>query len=235
MHLLKTLLMLIIAIIVIGAIVIFVGWARFPDMVAGNISKKMKLNVDIGAIDLSTKGIDVERLEIENLRGSRIPKAFSAETIEIRAPLENYFHDYVEIETITIDGIYLGIEFNSISGTDGNWTTIMKNYKKSTEGQKTNKKVLIKKLILTNISADLVYDSESNSGVRRLPAIPRMEFTNVTSEGGIPSDQIMQSVLAQMLVAIFKEENLKNMLDNIFEAPFKDSFDIITEPFKKLF
>ncbi|HSX12789.1 MAG TPA: hypothetical protein VLF61_04785, partial [Rhabdochlamydiaceae bacterium] len=166
-----------------------------------------------------------------------LPKAFSADTIKISAPLTQYLKKNIVIEEVHIDGIYLGLEFDSISGTNGNWTMIMSNFahakeqeKKEKAGQKT---VLIKKLVFTNISTYLVFTKEK-IGIKRLPKIDRMEFHNVSSEGGFPTDQLLNSVLGQMLRSVFEKENLKNMLKDILDNP-QDTIENTIKLFKGLF
>jgi uncharacterized protein involved in outer membrane biogenesis len=224
-----------IAIAIVALIVIaFIGWARVPDMLANSLSKKMKVSVDIDDINLSFKSIEVEKLEIGNPKKSILPKAFTADLITIEAPLTRYMHDDIVIDAITMDDIYIGLEFDSATSTKGNWSTIMANYQDSSpvapEDSKRN--VLIKRLILNNISVDLVY-RKGDQKIRRLKPIKRLEFTNVSSQGGIPTDQIMNSVLGEMLRSIFQQENLKNMLDGILGPQKK--LDQLIQPFQGLF
>ncbi len=234
-HLFNGLIMLLVTAIIVLALVAFIGWARLPDLISANLTKKMKVSVDIGDISLSTEDIEIDKIEIDNPKGSILPKAFSSETMTVATPFSNYFKPDVVVESIVIDDVYLGFEFKSILGTEGNWTTIMSNYKESTGGNKNSKNVLIKKLILTNISIELVYETGSDQKVKKLKPISRLEFTNVTSSGGIPTDQIMRSVLGQTLKAVFEKENLQNMLDNILQSPLDDTIKDFIKPFKDLF
>lgn len=210
---------LIIIIILAGIILLFLAWSRVPDIVAGNLSKKLKVIVEIGDIDLSLKSIEVEKLEIGNPYGFILPRAFASDRIYIEAPLSRYFHDNIEIDEIDVDNVYLGLEFDSPSGTKGNWTAIMKNAKAAqaeSNIKKSNKTVLIRRLVLNNIHTDLIYRSQGDK-VRHLPVIKRIELKNISSEGGNAMDQIMNSALGQMLKEVFIEQNLKDMMDKIFQ------------------
>lgn len=218
-----------IAVIILAAVVIaFIGWSRVPDMIATNLSKKMKVSVDIDDIHLGLGEIDVEKIRIGNPPKSVLAKAFSAESIAVKAPLTSYLKQDIVIDEIDISDIYLGLEFKSPSGTDGNWTTIMGNISSSQPAQpkeKSTRTVLIKQLVLTNISTELVYDTDPGK-IRKLPKIDRIVLTNISSEGGFPIDQIASSVLGQMLKQVFIQENLKNMLEGVLQnAP-----DMIQNP-----
>lgn len=110
-----------ILIVLIIVVVLFLGWSRIPDMVANNLSKKFKVSVVIDAINLGPKKINVKKLQMGNPPSyTSLPKAFAAREVRIEAPLNRYFNKEVVIEEITIDDIYLGLEFDSASSTNGN-------------------------------------------------------------------------------------------------------------------
>lgn len=219
---------LLLAIVIVG----FIIWARIPDIVASSLSKKMQVTVEIEDINLTLQSIKVEKLEIGNPKGSILSKAFSSDQILIQAPASNYFKDEIVIDEIDIDKVYVALEFDSKGSSKGNWSTIMGNMKSSSPPSKNEKNILIKRLILTNIDLDLVYRNEGGK-VQKLPPIRRLEFTNVTSQGGIPSQQIMNVILKETLRSIFQKENLQNMLEGILENP-KGGVQQLLEPFKGL-
>ncbi len=66
-----------------------------------------------------------------------------------------------------------------------------------------------------------------------------MELTEISSEGGLPMDQILNSVLGQMLKEVFVKQNLKNMIQQFMNtpspvqqylAPFKGFFNAAPKP-----
>lgn len=222
---------LVIIAILVGIILLFLFWSRVPDIVASSLSKKLKVVVEIGDIDLSLKSIEVEKLEIGNPYGFILPRAFACDKIYIDTPLSRYFHDHIEIDEIDVENIYLGLEFDSPSGTKGNWTAIMKNAEtaQATSSQKkSTKNILIRRLILNNIHTDLIYRSHGEK-VRHLPVIKRIELKNITSEGGNAMDQIMNSALGQMLKEVFMEQNLQDLMDKIFQPGGNPVQDVIKQ------
>lgn len=228
----------IIFIIVIALIVVlFLGWMRFPEMVANNLSKKMQVEVEIDDLIIRPSHIEVEKFEIGNVPKYKLPRAFSADHIHVQAPLLGYFDQNIVIDEITISDIYLGLEFAKKGSKEGNWTIIMGNYQKATSSnttpkdKKTEKSILIKKLILNNITVDLAYRKEGT--VQHLKPIDHLEFTNVTSEGGIPTDQITKIIMQQMLQSIFSKENLQNMIEGFLQSP-QQGVESIFDSFKGL-
>ena len=131
-----------------------------------------------------------------------------------------HLKDEIIVDEIEIDGIYLGLEFNNAKGVDGNWTELMKSLETrsaaSTEPSGKKRSLLVKKVVLTNINTDLVYRDSGN--VQHLPKIDRMELYNISSTGGVPVDQLMNSVLGQMLKQVFIRQNLKDMLQDLLKG-----------------
>ncbi|NGX37720.1 MAG: hypothetical protein K1000chlam2_00882 [Chlamydiae bacterium] len=223
-------------IIIVALIVLFfLGWSRIPDMLANNLSKKLGVTVSIDSMDLRPSRIDINQIEIGNIKGYSLPKSFSAKQIEIHAPLTTYLTDHIVIEEVDVEDIYLGLEFDSPTSTDGNWTKIMKNYEQSADLNKEGgKTVLIKKLVFTNIRTELLFKGDGGS-IRKLPVIKRIELTNISSEGGFPTDQLMSSILGQMLKEVFTQQNLNNMIKGIlFDSPGK-AVDKALKPFEGIF
>ena len=227
---------LVVLVILVVTVLAFLAWSRVPDIIAGNLSKTLKVLVDIGDIHLSFGSIGIEKLEIGNPPGYRLPRALSAEQITIEAPLSRYLRDQIEIEEINVDNIYLGLEFDSIKGTEGNWTTIIHNAQASqaaSEQKKGGKAILIRKLVLTNIRTDLLYRDQGDK-VRHLKTIGRIELHDISSTGGNISDQLMNSALGEMIKQVFIEQNLKDMLDKIFQ-PGENPMENVIQQFKGFF
>ncbi len=221
-------------------LLLFIGWSKAPDFIARHLSKQTHVTVSIDDIDVSLNSLRIQKTNIGSPKGSLLPKAFSSEEILLEAPLTHYLNQHIEIDEISLDHIYLGLEFDSKGSKEGNWTTIMRNMKQSSpttmqpkDQTKTARTVMIKKLLLTDLSIDLVYRNEGNN-VKHLAPIARLELTNVSSEGGIPADQISQLILAETLKSVFQQQGLENMLEDVFDMP-QTTLEKFTQPFKSLF
>jgi hypothetical protein len=233
----KSILGIIVICILAGVVVFFIAKSRLPDMIASRLSKTLQVKVQIGDMDFSLNKIKIDNLEIGNPKGYQLQHAFTIQEIDIHAPLAGYLHKDIVIDEIDLNNVYLGLEFASPKGATGNWTTIMSNAKTAQDksSQSTSDKtVLIKRLVLNNINADLLYQSDGK--IRHLPTIPQIVLVNISSKGGNVTDQLMNSALGEMLKEIFIKENLKDALDTIFQNipgsnPIKDAL----QPLKGLF
>ena len=224
---------LILFLIVLAGFGGYVFYARLPDITAKHLSKKLKVPVEIGDISLSLSSIEIDNLEIANLPTKKLQKAFSSEMIVIKAPLKNYTEKTILIDQITVDHIYLGLEFDSASGTSGNWTILMNNLSNSAKkDENTDTVVIIKELILTNIQVEVYYDKEGGS-VKKFPIVDKIVLTNINSKAGLPTEQILRSVLGQMLQSVFLQENIKNMLKDSLDSA--NPLNSMLSPFKGLF
>lgn len=204
--------------ILAGIILGFIGWSRLPDMIASNLSNTLKVKVEIGDLGFGLQKLTVEKFVIDNPRGFSLSKAFGVSSIAVNAPILGYLHDDISIEEITLDHVYIGLEFDSPRSTKGNWTTLMKSAQGSHDSNsKIKKSVLIKKIVINNIQTELLYQSDGKT--RRLPVIPQIVLYNISSQGGNLSDQLMNTALGQMIKEVFVQENLKDALDQIFQLP----------------
>lgn len=223
---------------IVAIVGLFFAWKKAPEIIASNLSEKMKVDVKIGDIALASDSVKITKIQIGNPKGSKLPVAFSTDSIEVRSPLQNYIKDAIVIDAIEINNIYMSLEFTSPTATEGNWPTIIDNLKKSSppeepkkqEEEKNGKSVLIKKLILTDINADLIY-TLTGDNVQKLKTIPRLEFDNVSSESGISLDQIITLIMKETLESVLKEQSLGNILEKAIESP-KDVLESFIPSFK---
>ncbi|MCL6755566.1 MAG: AsmA family protein [Candidatus Rhabdochlamydia oedothoracis] len=222
---------LVVVILIALIIFAFIAKSRLPDIVSNKLSKKIHVPVQIDDIHLNWNRIDIDKITIGNSSGSVLPKAFSCDRLFSIAPFTNYLKRHVIIDQIKIDNVYLGLEFKAPLSTDGNWSKIIDQI--NTSSTSTFRTVLIRKLILTNIDVDLVYISEGNS-VKRLRRIDRIELNDVSSEEGIPANQITSLVIKEMIKHVLQEQNLQNMIKDVIKNPEK-GIKRILNPFKKIF
>lgn len=225
---------IVVVVLIAIAILFFIGLSRVPDMLAGNLSKKLGVPVSIESINFGISDIEVKEIEIGNPPGYNLPKAFSAEEIEISAPVTELLKSNIEIDEIEVEDIYLGIEFDTKTSASGNWSKIFSNFQQRAEiNKEAGKEVLVKKLVFKNIRTEVLF--RDGGSAQQLPVIRQIVLTNVSTKGGIPTDQLMGSVLAQMLKEVFIQQNLNNMLKGIIlDAPGK-AVDKLVKPFEGFF
>ena len=232
----KTVTGLVVLIVVAVVVALFLVRATIPGTIASKLSKQLQTPVSIGNMHIGFYVLGFKDLKISSPKYSTLPNALTVDDISIHCAIPRYFDTHIVINEITLSDIYLGLEFDSPSSVKGNWTRLMTNYDNDTgEGTKNkNRTVLIKRLVLKNISVDLVYLTKSGK-IKRLPPIDEIVLTNITNTGGFPMDQIAESVLGQMLKSIFMRENLKNMLEGIIKNPPGTAKDLLKIPFKGVF
>jgi len=134
------------------------------------------------------------------------PYAFEVDSIDIQAPLFNYFKKIVEIQLLELDTIVVSIEFFNGKKTASNWNLIMKsvNKKGSAEPGKTDKSYAnIDLLSLKNITV-IVF--QNGKEINR-KVIPQLTFKNIKTKKGELTRRVTQAVLFHLLF------DFKNLLD----------------------
>jgi hypothetical protein len=235
----KTLIIIfgLIIILILGCILV---WNMLPTIVSHQLSNYAGVSVSISDIRISPNHIKVDGIRIDNPSGySKTPRALSVDTFYAGVPFTHFFDDQIVIDEMKMDHTYIGLEFDSPNSKSGNWTTIMHNMNKSTaEGKEKAKKkekstsVLIKRLVITDLQIELAYKTGGNPN-KKLRPIDRLELTNISSEGGIPTAQIMNIIMQETLRNIFSKEGLQNMLDGILNP--NDAGGGVTNTLKGLF
>ncbi|WP_194847141.1 hypothetical protein [Candidatus Neptunochlamydia vexilliferae] len=218
----KKFLIIFFGLVVIACLVGVLLWNMLPTIVSHKLSKRAQVAVTISDIKVSSASLSVDGIQVGNPRGyNKTPRALSVAKIDISIPLTRFFDKNIVIEDMTMDDIYLGLEFDSPRSRKGNWTTIMNNMSRATSEEKAQAaakkettKVLIKRLVITNLQVELAYTTGGRAN-RKLRPINRLELTNISSEGGIPTSQIMHIIMAETLRSVFSKEGLQNMLEGV--------------------
>jgi hypothetical protein len=180
-------------------------WLMLAPVFSSYLSSKLGMNVSVSAVHISPTGLRLSQFTIENPWKSEIEHAFKADSISSFFGWKHLFEDPSIIDRIEIDQVYLGIEFDKILSTETNWTEILEKMPQPKEGAK---EVIVKKLILTNMTVDI--RGMAPLGKNQIQTIDRMEFTNVSSHEGFPT--------REFIARIFGKANLldyiKNMIPN---------------------
>ncbi|MCB1106836.1 MAG: AsmA family protein [Chlamydiia bacterium] len=217
----KTLIIIfgIIIVLILGVILV---WNMLPTIVSHKLSKQAGVSVSIGDIKLNPSMLHVDTIRVGNPpEYQKTPRALSVSALTANVPLTRFFDDNIVIDEMTMDDVYVGLEFDSPKSKNGNWTTIMNNISRSADSEKEKAKksgkttkVLIKRLVITDLQIELAYKTGGKAN-RKLRPIDRIELTNISSEGGIPTSQIMNIVMQETLRSIFSREGLQNMLEGV--------------------
>jgi len=236
----KKALIIIFGLIVVLCLAAVLVWNMFPTILSHKLSKRAGVSVTISDIRLSPDKIKVDGIRVGNPSGySKTPRALSVDDVVVNVPLTRFLDNKIVIDEMTMDDIYIGLEFDSPNSKNGNWTTIMNNMSKSTKDDSDKAKekgettsVLIKRLVITDLQIELAYKTGGKPN-RKLRPIDRIELTNISSEGGIHTAQIMNIIMQETLRNIFSKEGLQNMLDGVLNP--QDSGGGVMNTLKGLF
>lgn len=237
----KTFWSIFIGLLVVIFALIFFGWNFAPSWISKTLTNKAKVPVSIKYLSLTPNSIGVFGLKVKNPKNSELTYALKAKKIKSQAPLMTYFRQNIVIDELKVSHAYLGLEFESALRPQGNWTVIMNNLRQSLhkdqkKPKENPKNVLIKRLIIKNLDIDLLI-KQPKGKVQHLKPIESMEFENITSEGGLPTAQIMNLVMSEVLKEVFSQQNLMDMLKGTLQPPSMNNpqiFDGIKSLFSKV-
>jgi hypothetical protein len=193
----------ILALILISLAVIYFG---FTFILEKNLSEKVATKLTIEDSGLSLNSIELDNLRIHNPKNMIEPYALEIETINIQAPILNYFKKIVEIELIELNNIVLSIEFLTDRKTSSNWSYIMKSVNKkgsSAPPENDTSYTNIDLLSLKNITVIVIVAGKEQT--RKV--IPSLTFRNIKTKKGELTRRVTQAILYNLLF------DFKNLLD----------------------
>lgn len=197
-------------IIIIG----FIAWFNIPNIIANILTREFSVLVTVGNVNLSKNNLKVQSLNVETPTGSKTSSSFYSEEINVSSTLKNINNQQLTIDSFTLKNNIISIEFYNESGSDNNWVRILN---KPTKPEKvSNRKYLIKKLTLNNISLVL---TKPNGQKQNFPTIEKLEFYNISDETGFPIEEIEKAITEIILNSVFQQFNLLNLLKE--SSPYK--------------
>jgi len=104
-------------------------WTNRENILAHFMSRQLRVPVSIRSLDIGTSSAEISRMWIGNFPNSQTSTSFAAETLLLLAKLDQFFANPVTFEEISIDNIFVGIEFYDAKGEDSNWSRILEKNK----------------------------------------------------------------------------------------------------------
>jgi hypothetical protein len=226
----KTVLRALLLMMMAAAIAVFLIYSRLPSWISQKIEKSAGVTTSIGTIGLSTHEIALTDFVMMNVPGSILPLALAIKNVSLAGPDLNWNQKRVSFEKMTMDRLYLSLEFESKNHTNGNWTVIINNFSNAQTSSTNHTFVFaIDQVDIQDILIDLVYKDNPQS-IRKIK-IDKITLKNIASDKELPLDQLTKIIMQQILKQIFSIENLGNMLKDILAPPSSPPFFNPLKPF----
>jgi hypothetical protein len=205
--------------ILLAGFFLFLWFMKTPIM-SSYLSKKLKVDISMGGVSISSTGMGIDKFSMNNPKGYQQEKAFTSEKIQADFSFSQLFGTPATIDRITLDNVFLGVVCRSPNCSSNNWTEIVAGIKQA-EGKITHKEYLIKKIVMRNLHVQILGLSPALGGNKSV-TIPLIEFDNVSSKTGFPTEQL--------IAAIFQRAGLMDFLKDILvpQQMIKD----VMNPFK---
>ena len=172
------------------------------------LSKEFSVPVNVENVKISKNLLQIDGLDLGTPKGSKTKSSFYSKQIDVVSSLSKIREEVLTVDSMTLSNNIIGVEFYNSSGTSNNWTTIMNTPSRAKKA--TNRKYLIKKLTLYNITVVL---TKQDGQKQTFPTIDKLEFYNITDETGFPIDEIEKAIAQAILKSVFGKFNLLHLLN----------------------
>ena len=211
-----------IALFVIILIVVVV-WVIKTPIIASYLSNKLKTDVSMSNIAVSTKKMTIKNFRIKNPKGSKRRYAFTAKKIEVNYSFSELMSAPSIVDSILVQDINLDIECSNPLCTKNNWTTIIDNINAKEKKSVSKKEVLLKELTLKNMDVAITGLGLDFNKTKKVN-VASIEFNNISNKTGFPTQEL--------IAAIFKSAGLTDYLKGILES--KGFWEGVIKGFKEL-
>lgn len=224
--LLKTI-VYVLVIIVIGA-GIFI-WSYRSPLTSYGLTQLLNNPTTVHDVDLSISlaRISGRVVSIENppASQSKIKDAVRAKVLQVRLNLPSFFHKPVIIEELYFDQVDFFVDVYNVSGSRTNWKTIMYNMNAKAREKRAAglqpKGVLIRKLIIENVTFIYRHPTLTAGSYRKLEPIPRLVLYDI-GHGAPVSAAEVSTIVAQVLLKQFSTlTGITDILRGIPLLPFQ--------------
>lgn len=202
----------ILIVICIAITAIFIGWNYKTSLFAHFLSKQLNhVPVELSNLKLTKTEAKIFDLHIGTPKKSKTTTSLDTRLITVNATLQNLRANPLTVQEISMNDIFIGIEYYNLSGSNNNWVQILAK-KKTEEKKATSKKYLIKKLTLRNLTVQV---TDFQGKVTRYPTLDKLEFYDISDETGFPIDDIEKAILNAVLRAAFQKLGLDFLMESI--------------------
>jgi len=179
--------------LVIIILVIVVLWIIKTPLTASYLSNKLKTDVSISNMSVSSNLIQIKNFRLKNPRRSKNRYAFVAQSIEIRYSFSKLFNSPSLIDSILVKDVNLNIECANPLCTKNNWTTLVGNISDKEKRSASKKEYIIKELELNNMDVEIL-GMGLDFTRKKQSHIASIKFYNINSKTGFPTQQLIAAI-----------------------------------------
>lgn len=181
--------------VILGSVIAL--WFLKVPIMSAYLSNRLGIPVSMLGIKIRPSYTTITRFRIANPRSAKTKTAFASKKIRADYSVQELFGTPTTVDQISLNNVFLSIEFYNPLGTVNNWTEIAKNMPKK-EGKKKGKGYLIRKLVINDLLVEIHGMGLGGLlGKVETKRIPRLEFTNISSEEGFPTEQLIRAIFGR--------------------------------------
>jgi len=199
--------LLLFALIIVG---LTITWTQRSWIVAHYLTAAYGAPVQIERIDVGWGQVILKGVEIQNVEGSALPNAFSAQQVHLHVAPWALLAQEVAIPLIEIEGALLGIELYNLKGSDTNWSRLLERMESR---RRPSKRFTVEKVIFHGLAIQ-AYSYKLKRPLKVQP-LDRLVLEEVDPDKPLSAGPISAQVYRALLGEVVKiHVHLKALLSN---------------------
>ena len=175
--------------LIVFIVLIFLWIIKAPIM-SSYLTKKLGVPITLRTISMWPHKSTMHHFRIANPEGYKTRTALEVDKTQVDYQWATLVGNPAQIDLITLDGLFLNIYINNVSGTDNNWAAIGAEMPSTREG----KEVIVHKLLLKNMTVKTEGPGAQLLGVSGTQHFDQMEFDEISSKHGFPTKELIAQI-----------------------------------------
>lgn len=222
----------IVSVLVIIFIILFL-WVLKNSIATVYLTKKLKTTASFSNVSISSNKMILSNFKIINPNRTNSKYAFVAERIQVNYSLSKLMTSPSIVDNILIENVKLNIDCDDPVCNTNNWTIIL-NKVNEEEAKKSNREIIVSSMIVKNMDvqingAGLNLLNSTSSGTKNAH-IDSIEFKNISSKKGFPTQQLAQAIFRSSGL----QDYLKGLMQPLEQLGPDGTMKGIMEPFKSI-
>jgi hypothetical protein len=163
-------------------------WLMKPVFLSSYLTSKLGVPVSVGSLSISPSQTVMKGFRIKNPYHYKTKSAFKAEKTQVDYQFSHLFGTPTQIALLSLQDVFLSVEFDNPGGTKNNWTKILSEIPAPVH---TQKEIVLHRITIDNLTVEL--RGLGLAGTQRR-TVDHIELDEIDSKNGFPTKELVGKI-----------------------------------------